>query len=171
MVHSARQPHGAGSDARHGRLNLLLSYAGWREQSWVDQLPCLLQPFGITSIRVNSGSEAADVIRAQMMHIAIVDLGLPLETQCRSKAMMPGAETGGMRILKLLRRLESPPPTVVIRQARDRTLANQRTLNEALRDGAFAVLDIPVRLEQMLEVMQRIVARYYSDAWPPCDTK
>jgi hypothetical protein len=35
-----------------------------------------------------------------------------------------------------------------------------------LREGAFAVLDQPVNLESMLEVLRRIVRRHYSDAWP-----
>ena len=41
------------------RLNLLLSYGGWRETTAIGQLPQLLAPMGIYSIRVETGEEAA----------------------------------------------------------------------------------------------------------------
>jgi len=148
---------------RAGRLNLLLSYGGWEEQNWAVQLPCLLEPMGIASIQVNSGTEAAKVIAEKPIHIAVVDLRLPLDD-----AIEENREEGGLRILQILRRLKSPPPTVVIRHPADQmqVRAHQRSLNQALRDGAFAVFDVPVAMEQLLESMRRILKRYYQDAWP-----
>lgn len=158
------------------RLNLLLSDAGWREQSWANELPRLLAPMGIVALRVQSGRQAAEVIRTQPVHIAVIDLGLPLEERQPIApslgiadpvlAAFSQPETGGTRILQLLRRLQDPPPTVVIRRSADRAHANQRTLAEALREGAFAVLDAPVQLEQILDVMRRILRRHYRDCWP-----
>ncbi len=157
-----------------GRLNLLLSYAGWQDQNWANQLPCLLEPLGISSIRVNSGAEAAQVISQHPIHIAVVDLRLPLEEATSPRGaeddLMPqeDATEGGMRILQLLRRLDSPPPTVVVRPPADRQhqRMHQRTLNQALREGAFAVMDVPVPMEQLLETMRRILKRYYQNMWP-----
>ncbi len=171
MVAAPLQP---GSDSR---LNVLLSDAGWREQSWAAELPRLLAPMGIQALRVQSGKEAASVIRSYRIHIAVIDLGLPLETPVQGTAgpspvsdpllaALCQPETGGTRILQLLRRLDSPPPTVVIRRSADKAHANQRSLCEALREGAFAVLDSPVQIEQILEVMRRILRRHYSDSWP-----
>ena len=40
------------------------------------------------------------------------------------------------------------------------------TLHEALREGAFAVLDMPLRMETMLETMRRVLCRHYADNWP-----
>ncbi len=84
------------------RLNLLLSYGGWRQGTVVDQLPQLLQPMGIRSIRVGSGEEAAEVIEQTRIHIAMVDLEIPLRRGGDSGRAAMG---GGARTLLLLRRL------------------------------------------------------------------
>lgn len=149
-------------DSDHAsRLNLLLSYAGWRDQSWADQLPRLLEPMGVSSIRVKSGTEAANVIRSRPIHIAIVDLGLPLDQS-------HGADDGegGTRILQLLRRLDAPPPTLAVCRSSSNEQAFQRLLSEALREGAFAVMGEPVRMEEMLATLRRILQRFYRDTWP-----
>lgn len=154
------------SQSDKARLHLLLGYAGWRTRTWADQLPCLLEPMGVTSFRVQSGSEATDLISQKRIDIAVVDLGLPLEAEDEDRpAVGPGTQTGGTRILQILRRLESPPPTVVVRRAQDQ-IAGQRTLNEALREGAYTVLEPPVQLEHVLEIMRRILRRYHADTWP-----
>ena len=147
-------------DAAGSRLNLLLSYGGWREGSVVEQLPRLLEPMGILSIRVASGEEAAEVIQSVTVHIALVDLAIPLQRRA------PGSEAGGHRILQLLFRLEQPPPTVVIRPPQPVSRESVRGLSDALRQGAFAVLDRPINLETTLEVMRRILRRHYADTWP-----
>jgi CheY-like chemotaxis protein len=147
-------PPGDGS-----RLNLLISYTGWREESAVNQLPRLLEPMGIRSIRATSGEEAAEIIGSTRVHIAVVDLAMPLH---RNREGAPA----GSRILSLLRRLEQPPPTVVVRPSTPASRDSVRTLTDALREGAFAVLDRPVELETMLEVMRRVLRRHYADHWP-----
>ena len=35
-----------------------------------------------------------------------------------------------------------------------------------IQQGAFAVLDRPIEIESMLEVMRRILRRHYADVWP-----
>lgn len=142
------------------RLNLLLSYGGWRDQTAVDQLAQLLEPMGIQSIRVGSGEEAAELISAVSIHIAVVDLAIPLRSEQQSEA-------GGARILELLRRLDPNPPIVVVRPPQPAVRESVRTLTQALRGGAFAVLDRPIHLEVLLEVMRRILRRHYADLWPP----
>ena len=173
------------------RLNLLLSSAHWRYEPAFEQLPHLLAPLGIRSITASSGEEAADVIHSVRVHIAIVDLSVPMQrlrppsapgvpaaTQpCNSSAeassqsisqdMLRFALTAaGPRVLQLLRRLDAPPPTVVVRPPQAAARDSARGLTEALREGAFAVLDRPVPLEAMLEVLRRIVRRHYADSWP-----
>jgi DNA-binding NtrC family response regulator len=147
-------------DARRPRLNLLLSCGGWREQTAVDQLPRLLEPMGIHAVRAASGEEAARLIAVVSIHIAIVDLTIPLRRDA------PAGAAGGHRILELLRRLDPNPPTVVVRPPQPAARESVRTLSRALRDGAFAVLDRPVQLEVLLEVMRRILRRHYGDLWP-----
>lgn len=148
------------------RLNLLVSYGGWRDASWADQLPRLLDPLGIHSIKVGSGRAATEVIRTMPVHIAVVDLAIPLEDRCEEPAGGGGDEPAGMRILQLLRRLDQPPPTVVVQQPAVSRRERDRVLTSALREGAFTVLESPVHLETLLEVMRRIVRRHYADLWP-----
>lgn len=153
------------SSGSASRLNLLLSCAGWRHHDPLDQLPPLLTPLGIHSIKASSGEEAAEVIRKYTVHIAVVDLSIPMQrVGCAKDAC--GAAEAGPRVLQLLRRLESPPPTVVVRPPQPVVRDSSRTLAQALRDGAFAVLDQPVKLEAMLEVLRRILRRHYADGWP-----
>jgi CheY-like chemotaxis protein len=171
------QPGAAGQAQAAGggsRLNLLLSCAGWRRNTALDQLPQLLTPMGIFTLRAESGEEAADVIRTYSVHIAVVDLSIPLHRTRREPekpgsagaGTTPEAAEAGPRVLQLLRRLEQPPPTVVVRSPQPALRESARGLTEALREGAFAVLDQPVNLESMLEVLRRILRRHYADVWP-----
>jgi hypothetical protein len=178
-----------------GRLNLLLSYAGWEPEPWVDRLPRLLEPMGIASVRANCGREATDVLRRSVVHVAVVDLGLPMERGTRPTGHSSPADVrgnphargplaadggaggssggepiadGGSRLLELLARLEAPPPVVVIKRAR--TVRDEvREMSAALRLGAFAVVDRPRGdhdLDVVLDVLRRILARYYRGQWP-----
>ncbi|MDX2116389.1 MAG: hypothetical protein SFZ24_12335 [Planctomycetota bacterium] len=151
-----------------GRLNLLLSAAGpvaWRDEGWADALPRLLEPMGVQTHRVRSGREASTLLRTTNVHIAVVDLSLPLD----SAAAGPGVEEGGPRLLELLNRLPTPPPTVVIKQSRTRR-EDARTLASVLEAGAFAVLERPVHIETALEVMRRILCKHYLGRWPSCSS-
>jgi len=147
------------------RLNLLLSWGGWQNESWADRLPPLLEPMGVHSLRVRTVREAERAIRTNAVHIAVVDFGLPLDGTLRAAADSPGEEAGP-RILELLRRLESPPPTVVVQQPRT-ARDHSRHMSAALRCDAFAVVDrAAADLELMLKVLQRCMARFYQGRWP-----
>lgn len=152
-----------------GRLNLLLSYGGWQAESWVDSLPRLLEPMGVISHRAGTGREATNVIRSRPIHIAIVDLGLPLDAPAECAAAAPApSEEGGARLLDLLLRLPVPPPTVVVKRSRTHR-DDSRELSAALRAGAFAVIDRPDGMrgmEMMLEVLRRCLVRFYQGRWP-----
>lgn len=144
---------------RHDRLNLLLSVQPESQGPSLDQLARLLEPFGISSMQAASGEEAAKLIQSHHVHIAVIDWSTPLASRGNS-------EPSGERILQLLRRLAPTPPVVVIRPPQPAHRENVRGLSAALREGAFAVVDRPVHLETMLEVMRRIVQRHYRDHWP-----
>lgn len=159
--HPQHPAEALGSGGGVCRLNLLLSCATWKEGTWADALPRLLEPMGVTSVRARSAREAERVIRHGPVHIAVVDLGLPLEG-----AGAPEAEEAGQRVLDLLHRLQQPPPTVVVRSPR-MTRDTQRDLSAALKWGAFAVVDRHAAdLELMLEIMQRCLNKFYHNRWP-----
>jgi CheY-like chemotaxis protein len=158
------RPNRPASPPTGGRLNLLLSAAGpvaWRDESWAEGLARLLEPMGVQAWRIRSGQEASRLLQHVPFHIALVDLALPLE----GTEVAPGVPEGGSRLLELLGRLASPPPTVVVKQPRGQR-EDARTLSSALTAGAFAVLERPVHLESALEVMRRILCRHYANRWP-----
>tara|TARA_R110000868_G_scaffold119469_1_gene316361 strand:- start:20622 stop:21152 length:531 start_codon:yes stop_codon:yes gene_type:complete len=145
-----------------GRLHLLLSRAGWQPDPWVDRLPRMLEPMGIQSHIAHCADAAQRVIDTNPIHIAIVDLALPLDQ------LTGQSEESGPRLLSLLTRLASPPPIVVIKRNRS-TRDDMRELNAALRAGAFAVVDRPHAqrdLESLLEVLRRCLTRHYQGRWP-----
>lgn len=153
-----------------GRLNLLLSYAGWSDDSWVDRLPRLLEPLGVTSVRAACGREASEVIRRTPIHIAVVDLGLPLDRGVGASEgdQDPQLSEGGPRLLELLSRMAEPVPVVAVKRGRTHR-DDARDIAAALRLGAFAVMDRPRDvndLNVMLEVLRRCLARHYSGRWP-----
>lgn len=156
-------PTAGGSAAK--RLNLLLTYGGWREHAFADQLPLILDRIGIRCYRAESGDEAGEVIRREHVHIAVIDLSIPMHP---TRAQQPGtrAVPAGPRVLQLLRRLEQPPPTIVVRPRQVDPAESARNLADALRDGAFTVLDDPVPIESMLQALERVVRRHYRDHWP-----
>lgn len=156
---------GPGGDAPRSRLNLLLSYAGFSDDSWVDRLPLLLEPLGVHSLRAGNCAEATRVIQHFPVHIAVVDLGLPME---RLTPGNPDPAEAGPRILELLRRLDAPPPIVVVKPARSHR-DDARQIAAALRAGVYAVVDRPHGqgdLELMLGVLQRCLRRFYHNRWP-----
>jgi len=118
----------------------------------------------VHSLRVRTAREAERAIRTNPVHIAVVDLGLPLDASSTTPA--PATEEAGPRVLELLRRLECPPPTVVVQQSRSARDAS-RHMSAALRCDAFAVVDrAAADVELMLKVLQRCLQRFYHGRWP-----
>lgn len=148
------------------RLNLLLTYGGWRENAFADQLPIILDRIGIRCYRAESGDEASEVIRRELVHIAVIDLSIPMHPVARTHQPSARSVPAGPRVLQLLKRLEQPPPTIVVRPRQADPAESARNLAEALRDGAFTVLDDPVPIESMLQALERVVRRHYRDHWP-----
>lgn len=152
-----------------GRFNMLLSSGGWCSEAWADHLPRLLEPFGVRTWRVHSGQEATRVLQSgPVFHIAVVDLALPLSIASCTQApaaQAPAEEEAGPRLLQVLARTATPPPTVVVKHPRS-SRDDARQLAEALRLGAFACVDRPVDLELMLELFRRIFSRRYQNRWP-----
>lgn len=144
------------------RLNLLLAYGGWRDDTFADQLPALLAPQGIRCFRSRSAIEAQNVIRLQRVHIAVVDLSTPADDS--SAAVVD--DSFGARILHLLRVLRPAPPVVVVHAPQVSNRDSSRMLAAALREGAFSVLQRPVPMESMLATLRRVVERHYRGAWP-----
>lgn len=142
------------------RLNLLLTCGSWRDDATVKQLPRLLSSMGIHSLNAKTGEEAVEMISTSDIHIAIVDLSIPLSGASADK------RPGGERVLQLLRRLDPQPPTIVIRPRQSTKRENARSLARSLHEGAFTVVDRPAMLETLLDALHRVLKRHYADRWP-----
>jgi len=159
--HTAFGGPGGAAPRRTPLLNLLLTSGGWREDPWAVAVPQILGAHGVNVIQARSGVEASNVIRSVTVHIAVVDLSLPLD------GSTIGNEPSGVRVLQLLRRLDAPPPTVVVRPPQATRREASRGLVDALLDGAFSVVDRPCHPETMLRVMQRIMDRHFTHSHSP----
>lgn len=132
---------------------------------WVERLPRLLEPMGVRSHQATTGAEATRIITSVPIHMAVVDLALPLDAGTDAD---PDLAEGGPRLLELLARLASPPPVVVVKRRRTQR-DETRDIAAALRLGAFAVVDRPREaqdLNLMLEVLRRCLERHYRGRWP-----
>ncbi len=163
----AVQPNSSFSDSVE-RLNVLLTD---QDQPWSEQLPRLLEPQGVRAIRVDNVRDALDVVEARPIHVAVVDMAVPLEPtsepQRASREWVRRHRTpGGLKLLRVIRSMAPTPPTVVIRGRMFDPRIDDRLLAEALKLEAFSVLDQPVRLEQLLGVLRRLMERYYGGRWP-----
>jgi DNA-binding NtrC family response regulator len=144
----------ASGDLDH-RLNVLLTDV---DQEWAVHLPRLLEPQGVRAICAQSVKEAVEVIDRQPIHAAVVNLSLPMDGH--------DAIDGGLKLLRVIQRLDPTPPAVVIRGRQFDRRADDRLLAEALKLEVFSVLDLPVALEQVLEVLRRLLQRHYGGHWP-----
>ncbi len=174
MVNVRFHPEPSDPDAS-GRFNVLLTEGRPHVHGhWSRQIPRLLEPQGVKSYVVRSGEEAVSVAETTPIHAAVIDLGTPRRLAEQSTSSAPSTrpnpapssdQPGGIWLLDLFSRLKNNPPVVVVRS---RTMGRQqvaRLLNDALRRGAFTVMESP-DLEQLLRVFQALLERVYQGIWP-----
>jgi len=110
-------------------------------QSWQDALEQIVGPQWITTYRVRGGSELLKVVEAGVADAAVLDdtadLGLDV-----------------MQILRMIRRLDSALPVVIITEQPDR-----RYMENALRLAAFSIVQRPLELEELLRQIRRMMIR------------
>ena len=152
------------------RLNLLLSYGGWRDDAFAALLPPLLSPRGIDCLIARSADEVSGFIRAVIVHIAVIDLTIPMSPPTQTPAREGTSRTvaGGTRVLQLLRRLEQPPALILVRPPQADPVESARSLREALYEGVFSVVDDPSGphgMERLLRTLRSCVDRHYAHHW------
>ncbi|MCC6680175.1 MAG: response regulator [Phycisphaeraceae bacterium] len=141
-----------------GRFNVLLTRDRDREQEhWTAQLPRLMQPLGVRAFTAYTGRQALDLVEQHTIHAALIDIATP---------PTPGSHGDGLWLLQMLVRRPSRPPVVVVNHRYAMRRA-ERLLNEALRLGAFSVINRPQHLDTLLTVIARLVQREYQNTWPP----
>lgn len=153
------------------RLNVLLTEDRPRgDGHWSHHLPRLLEPFGVHTHVAHSGRQAIDFAERHPIHAAVVDLSTPIESP------RPGRISGttldpasGLWLIELLRRLPNKPPFVVVTSPMVDQAQLSRVLHQALKAGAFSVLNRPASLDEVLTVFKRLVDTFYAGTWPTPD--
>ncbi len=147
------------------RLRILLTQDRRREtEHWTTQLPQLLAAIGIETATATSGEQALDLAKQQPVHAAFVDLGTPrMPDQAPTTA--EADQPGGLWLLRVLRTQPSHPAVIIVNGHAYSQKRAQRFHNEALRLGAFSVINRPIQLEQMLSTAKRVMDRMQQD--PP----
>lgn len=145
------------------RLNVLLTEDRPRgDGHWSHHLPRLLEPFGVYTHVAHSGRQAIDFAERNPIHAAVVDLSTPIDTPG-----VPATDgSDGMWLIELLRRLPNKPPFVVVTSPMVDDAQVSRVLHQALRAGAFSVLNRPASLNEVLTVFRRLVDTFYAGSWP-----
>jgi DNA-binding response OmpR family regulator len=151
------------------RFNVLLAEdLQHAPEHWTRQLPRLLEPQGVRSYVARTGSEAVEIVQSVRIHAAVIDVDTPPSSIASRRSGASGsAAAGGLWLLDVLRRVQHRPPVVVVNDVRLSPVQVQRLLNEALRLGAFSVINRPDDLEHLLAVMRRLLDRTYRGQWPP----
>lgn len=164
------------------RFNMLLTEDRWHSPDhWSRQLPRLMEPMGVASYKVSCGEEAVELAKQVPIHAAVIDLATPrmarsFETgssesdkdgqeEIESSNTAASQVPGGLWLLELFRRMPTHPPVVIVRSRTITARDVNRLLHDALRLGAFTVMENP-GLEQLLVVFRRMLDRLYRGQWP-----
>lgn len=151
------------SGSARGRFHVLLTQdRDHAPEHWTQQLPRLLEPQGVVAFVARCGQEAIEFVQTRPIHAAVIDLATPRRL---SPDSAPTPQPG-VWLLELLLRLQNRPPVVLLRSPAGDPRQGQRELLDALKRGAFTVLDKPVEVEQLLAVFKRLVEKAYQDRWP-----
>lgn len=143
----------------HFRL-LLTEDRDHPNEHWTRQLSHLLEPMGVESHIASSGREALAVVKEIAIHAAVIDLATPAEDGAHGDA------AGGLWLLEVLHRLPQHPPVVVVNSRSWSQAQIQRALQDAMRLGAFSVVNRPVRMDALLQTFRRVVEMHYRGQWP-----
>jgi DNA-binding NtrC family response regulator len=123
-------------------VNLLASEADW---AWPNAVRDIFRPRGINLLVADSATEFVDIIKTKRIHATIVD--------------MDSERSNGLATVKIIRFDYPLLPCILLTNA-----ATESVLGEALQLDVFAVLDKPVDLNVLRQLLNRLfIKRYNSD--------
>jgi DNA-binding NtrC family response regulator len=123
-------------------VNLLASEADW---AWPNAVRDIFRPRGINLLVADSAIEFVDIIKTKRIHATIVD--------------MDSERSNGLATIKIIRFDYPLLPCILLTSA-----ATESVLGEALQLDVFGVVDKPVDLNVLRQLLNRLfVKRYNSD--------
>jgi len=110
-------------------------------EDWQPALEQIVGPKLLVTFRVKTPSQFLEVLDAGLAQAAVLDEAADLHV-------------GVMGMLRMIRKVNSTIPVVVVARQMDR-----RMMEEALRLAAFSVVAKPLALEELLRQVQRMMFR------------
>jgi CheY-like chemotaxis protein len=102
----------------------------------------IFEPVGYRTFLASSGEEAIDIVRAQDVHLALMDMHMPTLT--------------GLETLEIVRQIKGGVPSILISADQDEDL-----LRKALSAHVYCVLAKPVSRHAVIYVVDRALKKYY----------
>ena len=121
-------------------VNILASGANW---AWPEALRDVFRPRGVNLLVAQSVGEFVNVIEQRRIHTAIVD--------------MDSEKSNGLATIKIIRMNYPLLPCVLLASA-----AGQALLGKALQLDVFSVIDKPVDMDVLRELLNRLFVKRYN---------
>ncbi len=130
-------------------VNVLASGADW---AWPEALRRIFKPRGVNLLVAEDATEFVNIIRGRRIHTTIVD--------------MDSAHSDGLATIKIIRMEYPLLPCILLSSTTGREL-----LGKALRLDVFSVVDKPVDMLILQELLNRLfLKKYDSSIFGPADT-
>ena len=121
-------------------VNLLASGANW---AWPQAVRNILQPRGINLLVAEDPNEFVHIIERRRIHTTIVD--------------MDSEKSNGLATIKIIRMDYPLLPCILLTSA-----ANEAVLGKALQLDVFGVIDKPVDMGLLQQVLNRLFLKKYN---------
>ena len=115
-----------------------------------DTLREIIEPQGFRTLLAADGAEALEIIRYEVIHLALFDVHMPKLT--------------GLETLQLIRQFNALLPVILITADSSAGLMRQ-----AFQAHAYSVIPKPVNKNVVLHTLARALGRVYGDSTTPPD--
>jgi len=120
-------------------VNVLASDADW---AWPEAVRDIFQPRGVNLLVAQNASDFVNIIERRRIHTTIVD--------------MDSEKSNGLATIKIIRMDYPLLPCILLTRA-----AGEAVLSEALRLDVFGVIEKPVDMNVLLELLNRLFMKKY----------
>ena len=102
----------------------------------------IVEPKGFRTLLASSGEEAVDIVRADPVHLVLLDMHMPTLT--------------GLETLRLVRQINRMLPCILVTGDDDQNL-----MREAYQAQVFSVIPKPINRHEVLYTIIRALRRFY----------
>jgi DNA-binding NtrC family response regulator len=121
-------------------INILASGADW---AWPEALQQIFRPRGVNLLVVDNASEFVNIIERRRIHTTIVD--------------MDSERSSGLTTIRIIRMDYPRLPCILLTSA-----VGEEMLSQALELDVFSVIDKPVKMNILLEQLNRLFKKRYN---------